>query len=225
MHRFILMATLALPLASHAASFDCSKARSPVEITICADAELSRMDDELASIYRRAKAASGNSQAFQADTKVAWQRREKSCRTNECIAGWYRERKAHLLAVIASPAASGSRCLSYQSKQVELIGRLVRKTYPGPPNFEDVEQGDEARAGFYLVLDKPVCTRDDEPNNEPLSDVSEVQLVLDDSGFKTLRPLLSKRVQMVGEIFSWHTAFHHVPLLLNHAALVEVMDR
>ena len=37
-----------------AASFDCAKAKSPVEKAICSDAELSKLDEELARAYKAA---------------------------------------------------------------------------------------------------------------------------------------------------------------------------
>ena len=40
-----------------AASFDCTKARSKVEKAICADPELSKLDDQLAVVYKSALAA------------------------------------------------------------------------------------------------------------------------------------------------------------------------
>jgi uncharacterized protein len=43
-----------VPTIAHAASFDCKKARTQVEKTICADAELSQLDEELTSAYRDA---------------------------------------------------------------------------------------------------------------------------------------------------------------------------
>lgn len=43
--------TLMLGITAHAASFDCAKAGTKVEKMICADAELSKMDEEIAKIY------------------------------------------------------------------------------------------------------------------------------------------------------------------------------
>jgi uncharacterized protein len=37
---------------TYAASFDCNKAKSPVEKSICADSELSKLDEELSQIYK-----------------------------------------------------------------------------------------------------------------------------------------------------------------------------
>ncbi|CAJ0800210.1 lysozyme inhibitor LprI family protein [Ralstonia holmesii] len=43
-----------LPMAAHAASFDCAAARSPMEQAICNDAQLSALDSQLADAYRAA---------------------------------------------------------------------------------------------------------------------------------------------------------------------------
>jgi uncharacterized protein len=50
---------VALFAAGHAlaASFDCAKASTRVERLICADKDVSALDDRLASTYRLAKAA------------------------------------------------------------------------------------------------------------------------------------------------------------------------
>jgi uncharacterized protein len=45
---------LSVSVAGHAASFDCTKARTAQEKAICASPELSKADDEMAAAYRRA---------------------------------------------------------------------------------------------------------------------------------------------------------------------------
>jgi uncharacterized protein YecT (DUF1311 family) len=47
---------LALGCSVHAASFDCAKAHAPIEIQICTNAALSKLDEEMSSVYRRAMA-------------------------------------------------------------------------------------------------------------------------------------------------------------------------
>ena len=46
-----------LPLAAHAASFDCAKAKSPSEKLICSDAALGALDERLAAAYKGVSAA------------------------------------------------------------------------------------------------------------------------------------------------------------------------
>ena len=48
----LLLALSLLPAAAVAASFDCAAARSPTERTICDDAELSALDEQLDQAYR-----------------------------------------------------------------------------------------------------------------------------------------------------------------------------
>ena len=51
---------LIVSISSHAASFDCGKARKLVEVAICADAQLSDADEKLAAAYRAALATNQN---------------------------------------------------------------------------------------------------------------------------------------------------------------------
>jgi hypothetical protein len=129
------------------------------------------------------------------------------------------------LAVIKSSGNGNSICLSYFSKQNILTGRLERKTYPGRPNFESVSKGDEPESGYYLILDRPVCTygSEDDAMAGRLTNVSLVQLLLNDSTYTMLRPLLSKRIKISGNLFSAHTGHHHAPLLLENISLIDVL--
>ena len=97
MPRLLLLLLLVIPICTGAASFDCAKAKSLVEITICNDPVLSRLDDELAVIYQTAKVTAADPKAFQSATRAAWQQRE-NCRAKQCIANWYSQRKTSLLA-------------------------------------------------------------------------------------------------------------------------------
>lgn len=56
---FVLILCMALVSTSGlwAASFDCAKARTPLEKAICSDPELSKLDDELAIAYKNALAS------------------------------------------------------------------------------------------------------------------------------------------------------------------------
>jgi uncharacterized protein len=49
--KWIVLGGLVLQGAAQAASFDCAKAQSKVEKIICADAELSKLDEDLATAY------------------------------------------------------------------------------------------------------------------------------------------------------------------------------
>lgn len=105
-------ALLALGLAAPAAaaSFDCAKARTPVEKAICSDAELSAQDERLAQAYREALARSPQPEAVR-----LWQRHWLAGARAECeadvaclrrtLAAQASELQAHGAAVAAQPGA------------------------------------------------------------------------------------------------------------------------
>jgi hypothetical protein len=81
-------------------SFDCSKARSVPERTICSDAELARLDRELGQVYARAKNLTTDRAAFQRQQDREWRMREALCRDRVCLLRWYAQRRYQLMAVI-----------------------------------------------------------------------------------------------------------------------------
>lgn len=93
------------------ASFDCSKANSAPERMICSDAQLARMDRDLARVYGRAKNAATDRAAFRRQQEREWFKRESTCRDRDCLLRWYSNRRAQLMDIIEnrgpqSPAAS-----------------------------------------------------------------------------------------------------------------------
>lgn len=73
---------------SFAASFDCSKAKSFAEKTICANPQLSKDDDDLKYLYGNAKAYTQDRKAFSEITKALWNSRER-CSDLKCVDEWY----------------------------------------------------------------------------------------------------------------------------------------
>jgi uncharacterized tellurite resistance protein B-like protein len=88
-----------VPVISHAASFNCAKANSPNELMICADRQLSVMDDDLAALYRAAKAVAPDAVAFKKETNDEWRKRER-CADRDCLVVWYKRRSGQLATVL-----------------------------------------------------------------------------------------------------------------------------
>jgi Uncharacterized protein conserved in bacteria, putative lipoprotein len=84
---FVLMA-LGVSYQTNAASFDCGKAKSFAEKTICNDEKLSTADDELKYTYGKAKASVQDRRAFSEITKTLWNSRER-CSNYACVNSWY----------------------------------------------------------------------------------------------------------------------------------------
>ena len=117
-----------------------------------------------------------------------------------------------------------SECFKYEPSTVILSGILERRTYPGPPNYEDIKKGDIPETGFYLLLNNPICTVGGVEMNVPQENVSLVQLVLDENNYDKLRPYLGKVIKLKGSLFARMTGHHHAPLLLDKVFLMASSD-
>lgn len=90
----MLGAIALFPGSGLAQSFDCRAARTPDEMTICANSGLARLDQQLATAYRRDADALGDDQrqAFQ-QNEVAFINARRRCGDDRrCIAESYRNR-------------------------------------------------------------------------------------------------------------------------------------
>ncbi|NQE50653.1 lipoprotein [Herbaspirillum rubrisubalbicans] len=100
-----LLASLKVSTAQ-AASFDCSKAGSANEKTICHDPQLSALDDQLGQTFRLARQAAPDVRAFRAASDAQWLWREHHCHDRDCLLAWYQRRQAELQAQTVPVTAS-----------------------------------------------------------------------------------------------------------------------
>jgi hypothetical protein len=99
-------------------------------------------------------------------------------------------------------------------REVRLTGRLERRTYPGPPNYQSIAHGDSAETGFYLVLRRPICS-DQSEDWAAQEDVRVVQLILQEAGYRALRPQLGRTITLQGALVPAATGHAHAALLLQ----------
>ena|SRR5262249_7358003 len=113
-------------------------------------------------------------------------------------------------------AQSEQPCLDYESAKVRLTGTIVRKTYPGPPEYESVRKGDAPETYWLLVLSKAICMNEDRPNFDPAyKNVQRLQLVFDsEKAYKKYRALLGKHVIATGTLSAGINIHHKTRVLL-----------
>ncbi len=75
----------------HAASFNCKKAGTFIEHTICGDAKLSKLDEELAKAYKKAK-NNTDKDALKKEQRQWIKTKRKSCKDVNCLRKVYTER-------------------------------------------------------------------------------------------------------------------------------------
>jgi uncharacterized protein len=111
MIRLALLAALLAPALCTAASFPCDKAQSRVEKAICADAELSQLDEYLARYYGGARAGLGTGAACLAADQRAWlSNTRNACADTACMKKAYLERLGELHPL--QPGATSLRSLA-----------------------------------------------------------------------------------------------------------------
>jgi hypothetical protein len=125
-----------------------------------------------------------------------------------------------LLAGSLSPnlATTAEPCFKFEPAPASIVGKLVRKTLPGPPNYENIKVGDRPETYWFVELRKPIClvgTPGDELNSENVGDVKLVQLQLAHDEYKTHSHLVGKKVQATGTFTVGITGHHHAPVLLQ----------
>lgn len=91
-----------------AASFDCTKASSPYEKTVCSNPALSSLDDQLASAYKEARAKSADPDGLK-KAQIDWIKSTRQCASDAgCIENAYKSRIVALGNTSSSPKQSSA---------------------------------------------------------------------------------------------------------------------
>ncbi len=124
---FWVMLGCLVQVSVQAASFDCAKARTPTEKTICGDAELSRLDQDLGQAYRKALQR-GDTNGVR-ESQRRWLKSELgACKDAACMKKAYRGRLGELTASAPAPESAAPAAAAQQVAQK--IPRLHLKTKP-----------------------------------------------------------------------------------------------
>lgn len=122
-----------------------------------------------------------------------------------------------LLGTVLAIQGHTTECARYEPALTELTGKLVLRDYPGPPNFESVEAGDQRQQAWILVLDAPLCVDGDptsDINTDSVADETEVQLALTAES-PSLKSFRERRLQVSGRLFAAHSGYHRTAVLMT----------
>lgn len=141
--------TLALtcPIYGHSASFDCSKASSPFEKTICSNPNLSSLDEQLASAYKTAKDNSSSPDQLKTD-QVNWIKNARACGVDvSCIQQAYKTRIAAL-----SPQAKVAQSPQAPAQTPPAAKATVPQKSSGPIQLLNTQNRIATIGSCYSVL-------------------------------------------------------------------------
>lgn len=121
-----------------------------------------------------------------------------------------------VLVLLGFPALAED-CLK-DGGQIALEGVLWRETFPGPPNYRSIDDGDAPETVWVLTIDSPRCFMAEDMENGRLHEVGRVsrfQLVLNERKYKENKGLLERRVSVTGQIVQAASGHHHTKALIE----------
>jgi hypothetical protein len=115
------------------------------------------------------------------------------------------------------PSLLFAECMNYEPDTVVLTGKIIRKTFPGPPNYESIKNGDEPETYWILISSEPFCvnakTEDSLYSSE--SGIKQVQLVFMGNEYQKYKSLVGKNIIVSGQLFPMQTGHHHTKVLIT----------
>lgn len=124
---------------------------------------------------------------------------------------------AFLAATLPISSPAYAECLSYDGI-IRVQGTLMRETFPGPPEYQSIEAGDEPETYWLVVLDRPACVAADpadEVGQSPaVATLERIQLVVSRDQYRNQADKIGHHVTVSGQLFGAFTGHHKTPVLL-----------
>jgi hypothetical protein len=117
----------------------------------------------------------------------------------------------------ARPRVADS-CYHYRPASVSLIGRLIQRTLPGPPNYQSIARGDRPQVVDLLILDAPICTLadyKDSPNTDAFQGQDTIQVRRAEATWREVRRLSGQRVVVKGTLAEWALGPDRTPVVID----------
>jgi hypothetical protein len=120
-----------------------------------------------------------------------------------------------IFLITTEPAPVTQTCLNFEPETVSLKGTIKRRTFPGPPNYESVEKGDQPEVMWVLHVARPICVSASGDQNAE-KNVSNFQLVFAGAeDYRRYRSFVGKHATVNGTLFSAQTGHHYTRVLLR----------
>ena len=126
-------------------------------------------------------------------------------------------------AALGTPSAPG--CIDGRSGRapVSFEGRLERRIFAGPPNYDSIRRGDRPEPAYILTLDRRICIDDGGQFAELNNRFNTIQLFSGNRRLNArLRAGVGHRVRITGDGFAAQTGHHHASLVVDLRSLAVV---
>lgn len=172
-HAWFCAGLLVAVTTTQAASFDCGRARTEVEILICGHPELSRLDEQLGEAYEAARKSAADPEVLKAE-QLAWLAERNDCADADCLERQYQQRIGQLKAYPDTRAGKPRYRLA-AGKGYSICETYLKHLNALPPNAPPIVCNVRPNPAYNAV------TRDDwditQPEWEELDVSSNLELV------------------------------------------------
>jgi hypothetical protein len=121
-----------------------------------------------------------------------------------------------IVTLLIIPSLLFAECLNYEPDFNFLTGKIIQETFPGPPNYESIRNGDEPETYCILILAESLCVnaKADNPLYSSESEIKRIQLVLKGNEYQKYKNLIGEEVIVHGQLFPMQTGHHHTKVLM-----------
>lgn len=133
-----------------------------------------------------------------------------------------------LLFACSAPKKQSSvqekKCLDYGPQiKVQLEGQLYEKSFPGPPNYTDIKNGDKEETFWFIKTPKGFCVNDKGDDwAGKLVNQTDVQLIMRVElidWYETKKFFLGQKVIVTGTLFPQMSGHHRTEVLITVESL------
>lgn len=126
-------------------------------------------------------------------------------------------------AALGTPSAPGCIDGRNGNAPVSFEGRLDRRIFAGPPNYDSLRRGDRPEPAYILTLDRRICIDDGGQFAELNNRFNRIQLFSGNGRLNArLRAGVGHRVRITGDGFAAQTGHHHASLVVDLRSLTVV---
>jgi hypothetical protein len=119
-----------------------------------------------------------------------------------------------LLCTTALSVQAQRKQVHYEPEKVALTGKVVLRTFYGPPGYGESPKTDSRESQYILLLDRSIDVLGS-PDFEAEHGVKQITLVVFDFKSTPVRPWLHKRVTIEGKLFHAISGHHHTRVLIE----------
>ncbi len=111
------------------------------------------------------------------------------------------------------------KAFKYEPEIVRLYGRVVEKTFYGPPGYGENPKADSKEKQYILILKTPIEV-DSNVENQIEKNVHEVTIVALDFTKIPVKKYINKSVMVEGTLFHGFTGHHNTTILITVSKLI-----